>query len=48
MFLGLFNRVKVDLVRTVLVLVVVSGAQLTDSKKGQRGGPTKFLRVLDT
>ena len=46
MFIGLLNRVKVDLVRTVLALV--SGAQLMDSKKGQWGEPTKFLRVSDT
>jgi hypothetical protein len=32
----------------VLVLAVVSGAQLTDSKKGQWGGATKLLRVFDT
>jgi hypothetical protein len=32
----------------VLVLAVVSEAQLTDSKKGQWGGATKLLRVFDT
>jgi hypothetical protein len=32
----------------VLILAVVSGAQLTGSKKGQWGEPTKFLRVVDT
>jgi hypothetical protein len=36
------------LILYVLVLAVVSGAQLTVSKKGQWGGPTEFLRVHDT
>ena len=45
MFLGLLNRVKIDLVRTHLRRTIWS---LLVDNKGQWGRPAKFLRIFDT
>jgi hypothetical protein len=46
-FRDLLNRVKTNLVRIYLKYGIWNQAQLTDNQ-GQRRGPAKFLRVINT